>query len=90
MRTITVISLKGDYALILFKANFLFLFQLYYGYNKLDLFLNIFTVMKEQQDIARWLPTTKKEVEMRGWNELDVILVSIISTIGHPMGSRRL
>ena len=32
--------------------------------------------MKEQQDITRWLPTTKKEVEMRGWNELDVILFS--------------
>ena len=70
--------------MILFKANFLFLFQLYYGYNKLGLFINIFTVMKEQQDITRWLPTTKKEVEMRGWNELDVILFSGDAYVDHP------
>ena len=70
--------------MILFKANFLFLFQLYSGYNKLGLFINIFTVMKEQQDITRWLPTTKKEVEMRGWNELDVILFSGDAYVDHP------
>ena len=70
--------------MILFKANFLFLFQLYYGYNKSGFFINIFTVMKEQQDITRWLPTTKKEVEMRGWNELDVILFSGDAYVDHP------
>ena len=26
--------------------------------------------------LTDWLPTTKKEVELRGWNELDVILFS--------------
>ncbi|MFQ5686358.1 MAG: hypothetical protein ACE5GV_06825, partial [Candidatus Scalindua sp.] len=40
--------------------------------------------MKEQQDITRWLPTTKKEVEMRGWNELDVILFSGDAYVDHP------
>lgn len=29
--------------------------------------------MKEYR-LTDWLPTTKKEVELRGWNELDVIL----------------
>ncbi|MGR3303805.1 MAG: YgiQ family radical SAM protein [Candidatus Scalindua sp.] len=40
--------------------------------------------MKEQQDITRWLPTTKKEVEMRGWGELDVILISGDAYVDHP------
>ncbi|KAA6303550.1 MAG: hypothetical protein EZS26_000101 [Candidatus Ordinivivax streblomastigis] len=31
-----------------------------------------------------WLPTTKKEVEQRGWNELDVILFSGDAYIDHP------
>ena len=31
--------------------------------------------MKEYK-LTDWLPTTKKEVEMRGWKELDVILFS--------------
>ena len=40
--------------------------------------------MKELQDITKWLPTTKKEVEMRGWGELDVILISGDAYIDHP------
>ena len=40
--------------------------------------------MKEQQDITRWLPATKREVEMRGWNELDVILFSGDAYVDHP------
>ncbi|MBO5382559.1 MAG: YgiQ family radical SAM protein [Bacteroides sp.] len=31
-----------------------------------------------------WLPTTKKEVEQRGWDELDVILFSGDAYIDHP------
>ena len=31
-----------------------------------------------------WLPTTKKEVEERGWNFLDVILVSGDAYVDHP------
>lgn len=30
--------------------------------------------MKEYR-LTDWLPTTKKEVELRGWDELDVILL---------------
>jgi len=40
--------------------------------------------MKELQDITKWLPTTKKEVEMRGWGELDVILISGDAYVDHP------
>jgi len=40
--------------------------------------------MKEQQDTTRWLPTTKKEVEMRGWGELDAILISGDAYVDHP------
>jgi len=31
-----------------------------------------------------WLPTTKKEVELRGWKELDVILFSGDAYVDHP------
>lgn len=31
-----------------------------------------------------WLPTTKKEVELRGWNELDVIIFSGDAYVDHP------
>ncbi len=31
-----------------------------------------------------WLPTTKKEVEQRGWDELDVILISGDAYVDHP------
>lgn len=39
--------------------------------------------MKEYR-LTDWLPTTKKEVELRGWNELDVILFSGDAYIDHP------
>lgn len=39
--------------------------------------------MKELK-LTDWLPTTKKEVELRGWDELDVILFSGDAYIDHP------
>lgn len=35
-------------------------------------------------DPARWLPTTRDEVEARGWDYLDVILVSGDAYVDHP------
>ena len=32
--------------------------------------------MKEYR-LTDWLPTTKKEVELRGWDELDLSLIHI-------------
>ncbi len=40
--------------------------------------------MRKLQDITKWLPTTKNEVEMRGWGELDVILISGDAYVDHP------
>lgn len=34
--------------------------------------------------LTDWLPTTKKEVQLRGWNELDVILFSADAYVDHP------
>ena len=34
--------------------------------------------------LSDWLPTTKKEVELRGWDELDVILFSGDAYVDHP------
>lgn len=34
--------------------------------------------------LTDWLPTTKKEVELRGWTELDVILFSADAYVDHP------
>lgn len=34
--------------------------------------------------LTDWIPTTKKEVELRGWNELDVILFSGDAYVDHP------
>lgn len=39
--------------------------------------------MKEYR-LTDWLPTTKKEVELRGWDELDVILFSGDAYVNHP------
>ncbi len=39
--------------------------------------------MKEYK-LSDWLPTTKKEVEMRGWDYLDVILFSGDAYVDHP------
>ena len=39
--------------------------------------------MKELK-LTDWLPTTKKEVELRGWEELDVIFFSGDAYVDHP------
>ncbi len=39
--------------------------------------------MKEYR-LTDWLPTTKKEIELRGWEELDVILFSGDAYVDHP------
>ncbi len=37
-----------------------------------------------QHRLSDWLPTTKKEVEQRGWTQLDVILFSGDAYVDHP------
>jgi uncharacterized radical SAM protein YgiQ len=37
-----------------------------------------------ERPLTHWLPITKKEVEMRGWEELDVILISGDAYVDHP------
>lgn len=37
-----------------------------------------------ERPITDWLPITKKEVEQRGWGELDVILISGDAYVDHP------
>lgn len=37
-----------------------------------------------EHKLTDWLPTTKKEVELRGWTELDVILFSADAYVDHP------
>ncbi len=39
---------------------------------------------KVKQDITNWLPISKKEVELRGWDELDVILFTGDAYVDHP------
>ena len=34
--------------------------------------------------LTDWLPTTKKEVKLRGWDTLDVILFSADAYVDHP------
>ncbi len=38
----------------------------------------------QERPITDWLPLTKKEVEKRGWDELDVILISGDAYVDHP------
>lgn len=40
--------------------------------------------MMDERPITDWLPITKKEVERRGWDELDVILISGDAYVDHP------
>lgn len=40
--------------------------------------------MQPSHKLSDWLPTTKKEVEYRGWDELDVILISGDAYVDHP------
>ena len=35
-------------------------------------------------DLKEWLPTTKKEMELRGWDYVDVILFSGDAYVVHP------
>ena len=39
--------------------------------------------MKEYR-LTDWLPTTKKEMELRGWKQLDIILFSADAYVDHP------
>lgn len=40
--------------------------------------------MKHDRPLSDWLPLTKKEAEYRGWDELDVIIVSGDAYVDHP------
>ncbi len=40
--------------------------------------------MEQKRPVTDWLPITKKEVEMRGWDELDVVLISGDAYVDHP------
>lgn len=35
-------------------------------------------------DLTKWLPTTQKEVKIRGWEEIDIILFSGDAYVDHP------
>ncbi len=40
--------------------------------------------MSANKDLKDWLPISKKEVELRGWDELDVIIFSGDAYVDHP------
>lgn len=40
--------------------------------------------MQNEYSLTDWLPTTKKEVELKGWDELDIILFSGDAYVDHP------
>jgi uncharacterized radical SAM protein YgiQ len=40
--------------------------------------------MNSERPITDWLPTTKKEVEKRGWSECDVVIISGDAYVDHP------
>jgi uncharacterized radical SAM protein YgiQ len=41
-------------------------------------------ILYQKYDINNWLPTTKKEVESRGWDSVDVILFTGDAYVDHP------
>ena len=41
-------------------------------------------MLLKQRPLSDWLPITKKEVESRGWEELDVILITGDAYVDHP------
>ncbi|RME96320.1 MAG: YgiQ family radical SAM protein [Bacteroidetes bacterium] len=41
-------------------------------------------MLDDHRPITDWLPITRKEVEARGWDEVDVIIVSGDSYVDHP------
>lgn len=40
--------------------------------------------MEQNFSLTDWLPTTVKEAELRGWDELDVVLISGDAYVDHP------
>ena len=40
--------------------------------------------MQQELRLSSWLPTTKKECKIRGWDQLDVILFSGDAYVDHP------
>ncbi|GJM63855.1 YgiQ family radical SAM protein [Persicobacter diffluens] len=42
------------------------------------------TMQKGKRPITDWLPITKKEAEARGWDEVDVVLISGDAYVDHP------
>jgi len=40
--------------------------------------------MERKRPVSDWLPITKKEVDARGWEELDIILISGDAYVDHP------
>lgn len=38
----------------------------------------------EQRPITDWLPLTMKKVKKRGWEEIDVVLISGDAYVNHP------
>lgn len=42
------------------------------------------TLKNDRQDITQWLPTTRREMELRGWDVVDVILLSGDAYVDHP------
>ncbi len=40
--------------------------------------------MEKKRPVTDWLPITRKEVEMRGWDELDVVIISGDAYVDHP------
>ena len=40
--------------------------------------------MDANKDTSRWMPITRKEVEARGWSELDVVIFSGDAYVDHP------
>jgi hypothetical protein len=41
-------------------------------------------ILYQKYDINRWLPTTAKEVESRGWDSVDVIFLTGDAYVDHP------
>ena len=40
--------------------------------------------MEESRSVLDWLPITKKELDLRGWTEVDVVLISGDAYVDHP------
>ena len=45
---------------------------------------NLQTIYMIERPITDWLPLTKKEVEKRGWTDVDVVLISGDAYVDHP------